>query len=169
LLSLATDRPDGLREKHVAKLLYRFHGKGLSVAQPWASAIAFAGKDIENRSWRTHYRGPLAIHASGTMFRDNLEHLQKAVRAGEKRPLIEWINKGRRRYGLEAQESPEVSHIVAITMLTGCVEKSSSPWRGSSEWGWVIEGVIPIEPIPWIGGLGVWDCKLKYRPLTTIR
>jgi Cu2+-containing amine oxidase len=30
---------------------YRFQGKGLSIAQPKASAIAFAGKDIENRSW----------------------------------------------------------------------------------------------------------------------
>jgi len=37
--------------------------KALSVRQPWAWAIIFAGKDIENRFWNTRYRGPLLIHA----------------------------------------------------------------------------------------------------------
>ena len=149
--------------------LYRFQGKGVSIAQPWASAIAFAGKGIENRPWRTHYRGPLAIHASGTLRRSDLHHLQRAVRGGEKRPLIEWINRGRRKYGLDAEEVPEGSQIVAIAMLTGCIQKSSSPWRGDDEWAWVLEGVIPIEPIPWVGGLSIWDCQLKYRPLVKRR
>ena len=27
-------------------------------------SIVFAGKDVENRSWRTSYRGTLLIHAS---------------------------------------------------------------------------------------------------------
>lgn len=36
----------------------------LSVRQPWAWLILHAGKDIENRTWRTRYRGPLLIHAS---------------------------------------------------------------------------------------------------------
>ena len=35
----------------------------LTVKQPWAWAIINAGKDIENRSWITHYRGRLYIHA----------------------------------------------------------------------------------------------------------
>lgn len=148
---------------------YHFQGKGLSIVQPWASAIAFAGKNIENRSWRTHYRGPLAIHASGKLRREKLDHLQRTVRGGEKRPLIEWINKGRRRYDLEPVDLPELSQIVAIAMLTDCVEKSSSPWKVSTEWGWVLEGVIPIEPIPWVGGLSLWDCKFKYHPLTKSR
>ena len=37
----------------------------LSVRQPWAWAI-FHGKDIENREWKTHYRGRLYIHAAKT-------------------------------------------------------------------------------------------------------
>jgi len=28
--------------------------KAITIKQPWAWAIVFAGKDIENRSWRTH-------------------------------------------------------------------------------------------------------------------
>jgi hypothetical protein len=41
--------------------------KALSVRQPWAWAIIHAGKDIENWTWRTHYRGEVAIHASSKM------------------------------------------------------------------------------------------------------
>lgn len=71
---------------------FRFEGKGLTFIQPWASAIAFAGKDIENRTWRTHYRGPLAIHAGGKLNHDNLQELRRTVRGGEKRPLMDLIN-----------------------------------------------------------------------------
>jgi len=38
--------------------------KCLSVRQPWANAIFIAGKDVDNRSRHTDYRGPLLIHAS---------------------------------------------------------------------------------------------------------
>lgn len=39
--------------------------RALSVRQPWASLIAAGRKSIEIRTWRTDYRGPLAIHAAG--------------------------------------------------------------------------------------------------------
>ena len=144
---------------------YEFRGKGLSVAEPWASAIAYAGKDIENRSWRTHYRGPLAIHASAKVFHDDLERSLRAERGGPKRSLSDWIVRGQQRYWSNVGEdilSP--SNIVAIAMIVDCVEQSSSPWFGG-EWGWVLQGVIPILPIPWTGGLGIWDCRFKYQPL----
>ena len=35
----------------------------LSIHQPWAWAILNVGKNVENRRWRTRYRGPLLIHA----------------------------------------------------------------------------------------------------------
>lgn len=38
--------------------------KAITVQQPYASLICQGIKDIENRSWRTHYRGPVYIHAS---------------------------------------------------------------------------------------------------------
>lgn len=37
----------------------------LSIKQPWASLIAHGIKDIENRTWKTHFRGRIYIHASG--------------------------------------------------------------------------------------------------------
>lgn len=41
--------------------------KAITIHQPWASLIAHELKRIETRSWRTNYRGKLAIHASLTM------------------------------------------------------------------------------------------------------
>lgn len=38
--------------------------KALSIRQPWAYAIFHLGKDVENRSWRTHYLGRIAIHVA---------------------------------------------------------------------------------------------------------
>lgn len=40
--------------------------KCLSIRQPWAWAILYAGKDIENRTWFTYHRGPFLLHASKT-------------------------------------------------------------------------------------------------------
>ena len=38
--------------------------KALSIKQPWASLIAHGIKDIENRTWKTNFRGRIFIHAS---------------------------------------------------------------------------------------------------------
>jgi hypothetical protein len=39
----------------------------ISLREPWAAAVAFLGKDVENRSrWPFEYRGPILIHASKT-------------------------------------------------------------------------------------------------------
>lgn len=37
--------------------------KALSVKQPWASLIAHGIKPIENRTWKTNFRGRIYIHA----------------------------------------------------------------------------------------------------------
>lgn len=38
----------------------------LSIRQPWAWLIINAGKDIENRSWPTRFRGRMLVHAGMT-------------------------------------------------------------------------------------------------------
>ena len=147
---------------------YRFNGKALSIAQPWAWAVAYAGKCIENRSWRTHYRGPLAIHASATLFRADLDLRVKVTRGGERRPLIDWINRGMRRYGLETKNEVVQSAVVAIAMIVDCVPSSSSPlFRG--EWGWVLEGIVPIEPVSMVGAQSIWPCRFAYTPINSAR
>ena len=41
--------------------------KAITLTQPWATLVAIGAKRIETRSWRTFYRGPLAIHAGKTL------------------------------------------------------------------------------------------------------
>ena len=41
--------------------------RAITVRQPWAQLIAIGAKRYETRSWRTMYRGRIAIHASASM------------------------------------------------------------------------------------------------------
>lgn len=50
--------------------------KALTLTQPWATLVAISAKKIETRSWCTHYRGPLAIHAA----KGFPKHVKDAVR-----------------------------------------------------------------------------------------
>ena len=80
--------------------------KAISIRPPWAWAILHAGKDIENRTWKTKIRGTIAIHASQTMSRPYYESSIKEIRKiapGAKIPnydsmvrgaivgLVEWL------------------------------------------------------------------------------
>ena len=38
--------------------------KAITLTQPWASLVSIGAKRIETRSFVTHFRGPLAIHAA---------------------------------------------------------------------------------------------------------
>lgn len=38
--------------------------KALTLTQPWATLVAIGAKRIETRSWRTNFRGRIAIHAA---------------------------------------------------------------------------------------------------------
>src|SRR5688572_15136154 len=49
----------------------------LSLKQPWAWAVAAGKKKIENRSWSTHYRGTVYIHASSKLDRAAVDWLRE--------------------------------------------------------------------------------------------
>jgi hypothetical protein len=50
----------------------------LSLKQPWAWAILFAGKDVENRTWRSRFRGRVILHASRTIDAAGVKYLREA-------------------------------------------------------------------------------------------
>jgi hypothetical protein len=55
--------------------------KVIVIRQPWAWLIVHGFKDIENRSWRTRYRGMLLIQASATLpTRREFEEIRRFVR-----------------------------------------------------------------------------------------
>jgi ASCH domain len=50
----------------------------LSLKQPWVWAVLCAGKDIENRTWRSGYRGRVILHASRTIDEAGVKYLREA-------------------------------------------------------------------------------------------
>jgi hypothetical protein len=109
--------------------------KALTVKQPWAWAILYAGKDIENRGWRTHYRGPLVIHAGAAMHRYALP----------------------RRLPRPTPTEYVMSALLGTVELVDVVESSRSRWF-SGPFGWVLENPRPFKrPIPSTGRLGLWS------------
>ena len=57
--------------------------KAITIKQPWASLIAAGLKDIENRTWKTNFRGRVLIHAAKVSVKDgwnaNKESFQTQV------------------------------------------------------------------------------------------
>ena len=89
--------------------------KAITIRQPHAWAIIHGGKDVENRSWPTRYRGPLLIHAASSM------------RAAEYGGFAEAI--AERKLGRMPQITDlEMGGIIGMVDLVDCVERSSSPW-----------------------------------------
>ena len=90
--------------------------KALSIRQPWAWAIVHAGKDIENRSWSTSYRGPVLIHAAKGMTRDEYESF-----AGFYRMVTGSTC-------LPAPSALNFGGIIGRAEIVDCVRKHFSPW-----------------------------------------
>lgn len=115
--------------------------RALSIRPPWAWAKAHAGKRIENRSWTTRYRGPLAIHASLGFKRAELELLQSILHRRIDPAIF------------------ERGAILATATLTDVVplDKCSSRWA-VGPYCWVLRDIRPLKrPIYVTGALGLWD------------
>ncbi len=119
--------------------------KCISVKAPWAWAIAAGVKDIENRSWQTHYRGELGIHA-GKSFRKS-EH-EKIFTYCEKNALI--------IPDYNALQSTVAGKVIAIVRVVDCIQNSKSTWAFPNYYHWVLEHLAPVDfvPLPAIGKQG---------------
>lgn len=124
----------------------------LSVRQPWAWCILHAGKDIENRSWGTRMRGPIALHAAKGLtqaeFADCLETIQTLSEdapfpAGITMPTIEELQRG---------------GIVGVVEIVDSVQQSSSPWFFGKH-GFRLANPRPVEFVPVKGELGFFDWR----------
>jgi hypothetical protein len=116
--------------------------KALSIHPAWAYAIMHLGKDIENRTWRTHHRGLLLIHAGGRLTAGELEGLQAEAR--------------RRRLNIPERHEILVGGIIGTVDLVDVVEHSRSSWyRGPL--GWVMREPRLLPFVPLKGRLGLFD------------
>lgn len=106
--------------------------KVLSVKQPWADAILRMGKDVENRTWSTDYRGKIYLHTSKTIDYDAT-------------PLL---------FGVGPLT---LGKILGHVTLTDVVRNSSSRWAMSGQYHWIIESPVKFKHfIPARGQLGLW-------------
>lgn len=122
--------------------------RALTIRQPWATWITLGAKTVENRTWPTRHRGPLAIHA-GAAFEED------AWRTSVVRALP--------RGTLPGLTSLPKSAILAVVELAGCHEYKpgccGTPWaeKGAGTWHWVLADVRALsEPVECTGRLGLW-------------
>jgi len=119
--------------------------KALSINQPWAWAIVYAGKDIENRVWKTNFRGDFFIHA-GKKFDNNgmgwiADHF----------PELD-IDRVANEVGFQ------MGGIIGQARIVDCVQESDSPWF-FGPYGFVLENVEPVEFYPCKGMLNFFKVK----------
>ncbi len=111
----------------------------LSIRAPWAWAITQAGKEVENRTWDTTYRGRLYIHASRGGTSAECDEIQ---RISGKRP----------------PENMARGAIIASVTLADIVplEKiKRNPWA-KGPWCWILIGLELLCERYMPGKLGLW-------------
>lgn len=101
--------------------------KALSLRQPWASLIAEGRKTIETRTWHTHYRGPLAIHASARSHGD-----------------------------LPTGGIIALAWLYDCRPMTEADEEQACIALYDGAYAWLLENVEPVPLIPCKGMLGLW-------------
>ena len=118
--------------------------KALTVQQPWASLIASGAKCVETRTWRTPYRGPLAIHAAAGLDFD---------RAALARDLgMSDLPRGRVLCIADLVDCRPLEEFVSKLMP---VEQGYST---DGRFGWLLENVRPVAGLPMARGmLGLWE------------
>lgn len=115
----------------------------ISIRQPWAWLVVHGGKDIENRTWPTRFRGRVLVHASKGMTRDEWAETYFAVAEidsglADRMPRPDQIERG---------------GIVGEIEIVDCVAASSSKWFGGP-FGFVLRNpkALPFQPCK--GALG---------------
>ncbi|MGY4663183.1 hypothetical protein ACVWZ9_003977 [Pseudomonas chlororaphis] len=120
--------------------------KALSIRQPWAWLIIHGGKDIENRSWHTKYRGRFLVHASQGMTRAQYN-------------AASWVA-GPLGVNLPRFEDLQRGGIVGSVELVDCITASDSPWY-MGEVGLVLHDPMPLPFTPLKGRLGFFEAPAE--------
>jgi hypothetical protein len=121
--------------------------KVLSVKNPWAYLMFHYGKDVENRTHKTNYRGTILIHASKRSFNFG----DFVLTMPERFQYLELI-------AMSIKASATNGCIIGSVRLVDCVQDSRSEWAQPGLWHWVLESpVLFSKPIPATGKLGLWE------------
>lgn len=124
--------------------------KCITLKQPFASLIANGYKRIEFRSWKSSYRGDLLIHAGSGVDKEamkrfaylNLDYPQGVIIAKVK--MVDCI-----------EITDEVKE--ELKKEDKIVYQGAINHQGENEYGFVLEDIEKIDPIPIKGKLGLWN------------
>ena len=123
--------------------------KAITILQPWAHLIVHGPKRIENRTWWTKYRGPLAIHAAKS------RRMLDALDDGTLRAHVE-----RTGYQMPVVGDLVFGAIIGTAQLTDIVEVSDVPDDpfATGPLCWILEHREPLDaPILCAGRRMLWD------------
>lgn len=137
--------------------------KALSLLQPWASLIAIGAKRWETRSWRTSYRGEIAIHAS-QRFGKELFHIST------EEPFLSTLSEAgiATPSGIPRSAIIAVANIVEVIPTGTLFSLNSLPDTAEFEeefgnyepgrFAWKLENVRRLKtPVPCGGALSIWS------------
>jgi hypothetical protein len=126
--------------------------KVLSVRQPWAWAILFGGKDVENRSWNHEYRGLIVIHCSARKPSNDL--------------LLEASELSRR----SIPEDLSLGKLIGTVEVVDYVRNSKSRWANPGDWHWLLRRPKAFrKAITVKGRLGLWDLPARLLKKVPVR
>jgi hypothetical protein len=118
----------------------------LSIRQPWAWLILYAGKDIENRDWKTPYRGPSLIHASKSATKQDYQDAIDFINSRLDHPIIE----------VPPIDQFDRGGIVGMVDIVGCTDTSDSPWF-VGDYGFILRNPKPLSFTTYKGRLGFFN------------
>ncbi len=118
----------------------------LSIRQPWAWLIVNGYKDVENRDWKTNFRGEFLVHAGKT--RDKSEY--SAAYEIAARACIE----------IPDMDSIDYGGIVGRSVIHDCVTASNSRWF-VGEFGFLLRDSHPIPFVPYRGLLNFFNVPMR--------
>jgi hypothetical protein len=130
--------------------------KALSVRQPWAAMIVHLGKDIENRSRHTNFRGRFLVHASKTMSRAQ---------------WLEAMHFAHHTCGVPIQRLKEICDLdklqyggfVGSVELVDSLDKSDSTWY-MGEKGFLLREPQALPFVRYAGQLGFFNVPRLLYP-----
>lgn len=129
------------------KYIKKFNSQNvLTIKNPWAYLIIRGLKDVENRSWKTNYRGKLLIHTSQSPIKFN----SFEIFTPDQIKTIQTNN-------IDFNNLIN-SAIIGEVELIDCIQNSNSIWAESGQWHWVMKNpIIYTSPILNVkGSLSIW-------------
>lgn len=118
--------------------------KALSLTQPWAYLITEKGMNVENRTWKTNFRGFFAIHATKSYREEDFKYCLHAFKLKLKRDDVP--------YGVITGFA-ELTEVITASEVT---EETKKWFIG--DYGFVMKNVIKLKnPVPAKGSLSFWE------------